>query len=1123
LGLVLLQHFTTPASPSLMRLSVVTVDAAENRRLVGASSLFVAGADFKRDFTLAGVRQWPRANTFSTMFNRFQFRWVLALCGAALAWADGARATPVISEFMASNKTTLADEDGTYADWLELYNPDETEVNLAGWYLTDNAKKLTKWKLPAVTLPPRSYLVVFASSKDRADPAKPLHTNFDLSAGGEYLGLIQPDGVTVASEYAPIFPAQVADVSYGLTEPDGSGGAPQRGFFATATPGAANGGAAALALPASVTFSRPAGTFAGMITVSLTGAGANQHIRYELVLPSGAGPAAIEPTAGSALYTGPIAIGSSTIVRARVFNDDDTQHGPTAVASYVQLATAGAADLAGFTSALPLLVLDDHGAGELPNDGQDHAAWLQVFTPSANGATTLLGTPQLATPVVASIRGYSSANFPKKSYNFDLLDAAGRDNPQELLGLAAAKDWALVSPWYYDRAYVRNAYVYALGRSLGHWAPQTKFVELFVNTGGDALDAADYVGISLLSERIKVSPTRVNITALGSSDLSATDITGGYVLKIDDPGAKNLTWTTAGGFPSTPGSVLNVDSPKADKLALEQAAYIKGYVQEMENALFADHASGWATRRYLRYIDRPSWVDYHLLNVFVGNVDALQRSTYFTKDRGGKLVAGPLWDFDRSMGSADGRDAAWDQWQSSQTTELWEFEWWGELAHDPDFMQAWVDRWQSLRRSQLSAGALTRLADTLAAQVTPEAAARDAARWADNAGRFPGGFAGEIAHIKDWITHRAVWIDQRFVAQPLAEFNGRKLIVTPPAGAQLAYTFDGSDPRASGGTLAPTATRTSEALVVDLAATPGIRIRTYDPRYEGIFPSSPWSAPSLVTELPQASRLVNLSSRGFVGAGDALMLSGVVVRGSTPKRFLARAVGPGLANFGVTGVLPDPVLRIVAGDGALVATNVGWETSPDAVQLPAIGAAVGAFPLTGGSADSAVVVELPPGGYTVVMASASGRTGVGLIELYELDSTATRVVNLSTRAFVAPGEKILIGGLAISGFAPKRVLVRAVGPTLAGFGVDGAMENPLVSVMDSNQRLVGTNDDWSAGGAAAEVEEATATAGAFALPRGSKDAALVLTLDAGNYTLQMTGAEGGGGVALLEVYELPDK
>lgn len=1057
------------------------------------------------------------------MFSKKQFLTLLALGGGFLAWADGARAMPVISEFMASNKTVLADEDGSFADWLELYNPDAMAVNLNGWYLTDNAKKLTKWKLPAVTLPPGGYLVIFASSKDRTDPTKPLHTNFDLSAGGEYLGLIQPDGVTVASDYAPTFPAQVADVSYGITEPAAVGESPQRGFFATATPGAANGGAAALALPANVAFSRPAGTFTGVITVSLSGAGANQHIRYELVAPSSAGPAGIEPSVNSPLYAGPIAIGTSTIVRARVFNDDDTQHGPTAVAAYVQLASAGATDLTAFTSALPLLVLDDHGAGDLPNDGLDHAAWLHVFTPGAGGATTLLGTPALAAPVVASIRGYSSANFPKKGYNFDLLDMAGRDNPQALLGLAAAKDWSLVSPWYYDRAYVRNAYVYALGRSLGHWAPQTKFVELFVNTGGDALDAADYAGISILSERIKVAPTRVNITALGSADVAPAEITGGYILKIDDPGAKNLTWTTASGFPSTPGSVLNLDSPKADKLAPEQAAYIKGYVQDMENALFADHASGWSTRRYLDYIDRPSWVDYHLLNLFVGNVDAFQRSTFFTKDRDGKLVAGPLWDFDRSMGSADGRDAAWDQWQSSETTELWEYEWWGELAHDPDFMQAWVDRWQSLRRSQLSATALTQLADTLAAQVTPAAAARDAARWVDNVGRFPGGFAGEIAHIKDWITHRAVWIDQRFVAQPLAEFNGRKLIVTPPAGAQLAYTFDGSDPRASGGTLASSATRTGEALVVDLAVTPGIRIRTYDPRYEGIFPSSPWSSPAFVTELPQASRLVNLSSRGFVGDGDAVMLSGVVVRGPAPKRFLARAVGPGLADFGVTGVLPDPVLRILSGDGALVATNVGWETSPEAAELPAIGAAVGAFPLSSGSADSAVVVELPPGGYTVVMASASGQTGIGLIELYELDSTATRVVNLSTRAYVAPGEKILIGGLVISGFAPKRVLVRAVGPALAGFGVSGAMANPQIAVMDSNQRLVGMNDDWSMGATENEVEAATTGAGAFALVPGSRDAALVLTLDAGNYTLQLTGADGGGGVSLLEVYELPDK
>lgn len=122
----------------------------------------------------------------------------------------------VISEFMASNGKTLADEDGDYSDWIELYNTGSVTVNLNGWYLTDNASQLTKWRLPAVSLPAKGLLVVFASSKNRAVVGAPLHTSFSLGAGGEYLGLIRPDGVTVASAFAPQFPEQFRDVSYGL-------------------------------------------------------------------------------------------------------------------------------------------------------------------------------------------------------------------------------------------------------------------------------------------------------------------------------------------------------------------------------------------------------------------------------------------------------------------------------------------------------------------------------------------------------------------------------------------------------------------------------------------------------------------------------------------------------------------------------------------------------------------------------------------------------------------------------------------------------------------------------------------------------------------------------------------
>src|SRR5262245_25058265 len=119
-----------------------------------------------------------------------------------------------INEFMALNNNSLKDEDGDHEDWIELHNAGSNTVNLAGWYLTDTTNRLTNWMVPSVTLAPDAYLIVFASGKDR--DVGELHTNFKLSGGGEYLGLIRPDGVTVAWEYAPTYPIQAPDISYGL-------------------------------------------------------------------------------------------------------------------------------------------------------------------------------------------------------------------------------------------------------------------------------------------------------------------------------------------------------------------------------------------------------------------------------------------------------------------------------------------------------------------------------------------------------------------------------------------------------------------------------------------------------------------------------------------------------------------------------------------------------------------------------------------------------------------------------------------------------------------------------------------------------------------------------------------
>jgi len=123
-----------------------------------------------------------------------------------------------ISEFMAINERGLDDEDRNEEDWIEIHNVGSGKVSLDGWYLTDTPGNLTKWKIPAVTLGPDSYLIVFASGKDRRDPAGELHTNFKLGGSGEYLALVHPDGITVASEFSPAYPVQAPDVSYGLTE-----------------------------------------------------------------------------------------------------------------------------------------------------------------------------------------------------------------------------------------------------------------------------------------------------------------------------------------------------------------------------------------------------------------------------------------------------------------------------------------------------------------------------------------------------------------------------------------------------------------------------------------------------------------------------------------------------------------------------------------------------------------------------------------------------------------------------------------------------------------------------------------------------------------------------------------
>ncbi len=262
-------------------------------------------------------------------------------------------------------------------------------------------------------------------------------------------------------------------------------------------------------------------------------------------------------------------------------------------------------------------------------------------------------------------------------------------------------------------------------------------------------------------------------------------------------------------------------------------------------------------------------------------------------------------------------------------------------------------------------------------------------------------------------------------------------------------------------------------------------------------------------------RVVSFSSRLNIGAAGAFGV--FTVEGPASKKILLRAVGPGLAVFGVAGVMPDPQVELFDATGALVALNNDWSLSSDATDITNTSAAVGAIPLASGSRDSAIVRTLAPGSYTVRARPASGAGGVALLELYDADlvtGAATALPFVALRGNMDSG--ILVGGLGSLTRGVRSYLVRAVGPAL---GLSSATANPTL-IVQRDATLIGSNDNWDANSTeAAAITAATARVAAFALPAGSLDAAVVLN---GNLhatgAVQVTGS--GSGLLLVELHDL---
>ena len=259
-----------------------------------------------------------------------------------------------------------------------------------------------------------------------------------------------------------------------------------------------------------------------------------------------------------------------------------------------------------------------------------------------------------------------------------------------------------------------------------------------------------------------------------------------------------------------------------------------------------------------------------------------------------------------------------------------------------------------------------------------------------------------------------------------------------------------------------------------------------------------------------APQLLNISTRMRVETGDNALIGGFIIGGNQPKRVILRAIGPSLTQRGVSDALADPVLELRAPDGSVMASNDDWRESQE-TEIQNSGVA----PENG--SEAAIVATLPAGnaGYTGVVRGKDDTTGVGLIEVYDLDRAAdSRLANISTRGLVQTGSNVMIGGFIVGGDGNARVILRGIGPSLAQSGVANPLADPMLQLFDGNGNGIEANDNWRDDPDQAEI------AAAGVAPQNDAESALLASIPPGAYTAIVAGQNSGTGVGLVEVYHL---
>ncbi|MFD1145583.1 CotH kinase family protein [Saccharothrix hoggarensis] len=526
-----------------------------------------------------------------------------------------------------------------------------------------------------------------------------------------------------------------------------------------------------------IAFSVPSGTFQGQVSVSLSTAIAGAQIRYTTD--------GRLPTAQSTLYLGaPLQFTRTTQLRAQAFVGQ-TPSGAPGTAMYAARNTTTAHDL-------PVIMIDSYGAGKPAREYFDATA--MIFQPGGGGTTSLAAAPAVATRAGFRLRGQSSASFEKTPYRIEFWDNDNDDADYPVLGMPADSDWVLRGP-FTDKALIREAFVYDLGREMGLKAPRYAFAEFYLNTDASPVGANDYMGVYMIVETIKNTKNRLDLKKLDEDDTTLPAIQGGYIWKFEWMAAEEPTLPCTG--PSnTCWNYLEVADP--DPLQPAQRDWLRNHVQEFHNVLrapnFADPVTG-----YQKYIDVASFIDHMIVNEVSRGMDAYVRSAHFFKDRDGKIFAGPLWDFDLTFGVGGYfQNNQIAGWQHQQTRQPSANDWYAQLLRDPAFVNQVKSRWQWLRRGPFSDSAVQSRIDALSRPLT-NAAQRNFQRWPNLSSPTVGFFTtptaptwqGQVQHMRDWMQRRMAWLDST------AGWGGATTTTTTPTSTTTTTTTTTTAPPAS--------------------------------------------------------------------------------------------------------------------------------------------------------------------------------------------------------------------------------------------------------------------------------------------------------------------------------------